>query len=94
MCRCVGRVVSKTVSLEKSAYERLKASKLPGESFTDVVNRLVKGSAPSFRVLAGSIEPADSRAIKRTIHRMRAAEAAAEQASLKLLGSSRGSHSG
>ncbi len=86
-------MTSKTVSLERSAYERLKASKLPGESFTQAVNRLVKGSAPSFRVLAGSIKPADSRAIKKTLQRMRASEAAAEQASLKRLEDSHGSHS-
>lgn len=85
-------MASKTVSLESSAYERLKASKLPGESFTEAVNRLVKGSAPSFRTLAGSLTPADSRAIKSTIRRMRAAEAVAEQNSLKLREKGHGRH--
>lgn len=86
-------MASKTVSLEKSAYDRLKASKLPGESFTETVNRLVKGNAPSFRVLAGTINPGDSRAIRATIRRMRAAEASAERSSLHLMEKGRGRHS-
>ena len=85
-------MASKTVSLQKSAYERLKASKLPGESFTEAVNRLVKGSAPSFRILAGSLKPVDSREIKSTIRRMRAVEALAEQTSLKLWEKGHGRH--
>lgn len=75
---------SKTVSLEKSAYDRLKASKLPGESFTDAVNRLVQGGAPSFRVLAGSLRFSDARAVKTAIRKMREAETSGERKLLDL----------
>ena len=83
---------SRTVSLEKSAYDRLKASKLPGESFTDTVNRLVKGSGPSFRVLAGSLRSADARAVKTAIRRMRTAEASGERALVDLVAQGHGRH--
>ena len=62
----------------------LRARKLPGQNFTVPANRVVNGSATSFRVLAGSISPADARTIKRTIRRMRAAETSAEQTCPKL----------
>jgi predicted CopG family antitoxin len=32
-------MATKTISLELDAYEKLKAAKLPGESFSDVVRR-------------------------------------------------------
>lgn len=36
----------KTVGLDKEAYERLKAEKRPGESFSDVVKRLTRKRRP------------------------------------------------
>ena len=32
---------SKTISIKESTYDRLKASKLPDESFSDAIDRLV-----------------------------------------------------
>lgn len=42
--RCMG---SKTISLEDSAYSKLKAAKRPGESFSDVIHRVVGSREPS-----------------------------------------------
>lgn len=39
-------MASRTISLELSAYERLKAAKRPGESFSDVIHRLL-GARPA-----------------------------------------------
>ena len=52
-------VPSRTISLEQSAYERLAAAKRPGESFSEVVNRLTSRSEPSLLDLVG-ILPADT----------------------------------
>jgi len=48
--RCMG---TKTISLEDSAYVKLKAAKRPGESFSDVVNRILGGREPSLLDLRG-----------------------------------------
>lgn len=46
---------SKNISLREDAYERLKARKREGESFTDVVNRLTEDDKWSgFGALSGS----------------------------------------
>jgi predicted CopG family antitoxin len=51
-------MASKTISLENSAYERLKASRRGGESFSDVVNRLTppppKGTVRDLKKLVES----------------------------------------
>lgn len=39
-------MATKTISLELDAYERLKASKRPGESFSEVVRRAVFPKSP------------------------------------------------
>lgn len=41
---CMG---SKTISLEDSAYSKLKAAKRSGESFSDVIHRLLGEGEPS-----------------------------------------------
>lgn len=46
-------VSSRTISLEKSAYDLLKAAKRPGESFTDVVRRMLGDREPRFGDLVG-----------------------------------------
>ncbi len=38
---------SKTISLEDSAYSKLKAEKRPDESFSDVIHRLLGRGQPS-----------------------------------------------
>jgi predicted CopG family antitoxin len=72
-------MVSRTVSLEQGAYERLRAAKRPGESFSQTVNRLLKDSRPSFRVLAGVLNERESTQIRRAILGMRAREIPGEQ---------------
>jgi predicted CopG family antitoxin len=83
---------SRTVSLETSAYERLRAAKRPGESFSDAINRILEGSKPSFRVLAGILTVEDAKKIRKAIAAMRQREAPAERAWLEKLGSSSGGH--
>jgi predicted CopG family antitoxin len=50
-------MASKTISLEKSAYELLREEKRPGESFSDVVNRVLGHKEPSFSDLLGALTP-------------------------------------
>jgi predicted CopG family antitoxin len=72
-------MVSRTVSLERGAYERLRAAKRPGESFSKTVNRLLRDSRPSFRVLAGVLGEVEARGVRQAVLDMRAREAAEEQ---------------
>jgi predicted CopG family antitoxin len=76
MCSSVS---SKTVSLESAAYERLRAAKYPGESFSQAVNRILEGSQPSFRALAGALRPSEARKVQEAIGQMRANESPAER---------------
>ena len=85
-------MTSRTVSLEKSAYERLKAAKRPGESFTVTVNRILSGTAPSFRLLAGLWKPGLGREVQRNVRRMRDLEAAAERRNLRAITEVDGAH--
>lgn len=71
------------MSLESSAYERLRAAKRPGESFSMVVNRILEGTRPSFHVLAGVLTNADAVAVRKTVAVMREREAVAERSRLK-----------
>ena len=86
MCR---PVVSRTVSLESSAYERLRAAKRRGESFSQTVNRLLEASRPSFRVLAGILTPDEAAQVRRAVRQMRRSEAKAERTNFARLGGSR-----
>lgn len=72
-------MASRTVSLEESAYDRLRHAKRPGESFTETVNRLLEGSKPSFSRLAGALSEEDARRIRDATGRMRALELTAER---------------
>ncbi len=88
MCRLVP---SRTVSLEKSAYERLRAAKRPGESFSQTVVRILEPSRPSFSKLAGILSAKDARLVKRAVAEMREQERGAEDAtSARLTGVRRG----
>ena len=92
MCRPVS---SRTISLESSAYERLRAAKRPGESFTETVNRLLEASRPSFRVLAGALTHADGDALRSAVGAMRASESAPETSKLRAMtGGRRGRFAG
>lgn len=74
---------SRTVSLEDSAYERLKAAKRPGESFSVTVNRILEGSRPTYRSLSGFLTRTEAQQVRLAIKRMRDAEAPAELAHLE-----------
>jgi len=74
---------SRTVSLERSAYERLLAAKRPGESFSDTVNRILESSRPSFRVLAGILTSGEAARVRNTVREMWAVEREAENARAK-----------
>ena len=73
---------SRTVSLERSAYERLRLAKRPGESFSEVVVRLLGNATPSFSRLAGALSRADAESVREGVREMRALELGAEQARL------------
>lgn len=75
-------VASRTVSLEASAYERLRLAKREGESFTDTINRILKDSQPSFSRLAGVLSREDARLVRKGIQHMRELERRAETARL------------
>jgi len=83
----------RTVSLEASAYERLRAPRRPGESFSQAVIRILEPSRPSFRSLAGAVTRKDAARTRAAIRDMRALEAPVEQARHPALRSvSRGRH--
>jgi predicted CopG family antitoxin len=88
-------MVSRTVSLEASAYERLRAAKRPGESFSQTVNRLLEASRPSFRALAGILTPSEATSVRRAVRGMREQERRAERVNLtRFEGPHRGRHAG
>ncbi len=62
---------SKTISLEDSAYEKLKAAKRPDESFSDVVHRLLGGKAPSFLDFHGILDKKAAKGVSEVIARMK-----------------------
>ncbi|MHB8603755.1 MAG: antitoxin VapB family protein [Thermoplasmatota archaeon] len=81
---------SKTISLEDSAFERLRAAKRPGESYSDVVHRLVAREAPSLLDLAGLVSPAEGRRLKSVVARMRREDVASQRHAKTARGKPRG----
>lgn len=66
-------MVSKTISLEKSAYARLKAAKRPGESFSDVVHRVLGGEQqPSLLEFTRLLPKKDAERVAEVVARLRA----------------------
>lgn len=65
---------TKKISISEEAYERLSALKKPGESFTDVVNRLtIKRSIielTSILELAGTLTEEEGEEIRRNIEEL------------------------
>ncbi|MBW3583166.1 MAG: antitoxin VapB family protein [Euryarchaeota archaeon] len=76
---------SKTISLERSAYERLAAAKRPGESFSDVVNRLTQKDQPSLMEFTEVLSPEAAEDLKATFLRLREEEAALQKDRAKRL---------
>jgi len=62
---------SRTISLEDSAYDRLRAAKRPGESFSDVVHRILGTREPSFSRFKGLLDQKSAEALSRAVARMR-----------------------
>lgn len=62
---------TKTISLEDSAYSKLKAAKRPGESFSDVVHRVVGSREPSLLEFTELLDKKASEDLARAIARMR-----------------------
>lgn len=76
----------RTVSLDGSTYERLKAAKRPGESFSMTVHRILEWSRPTYRSLAGTLTGTEARGVWAAVRRMRDAEAPAERAHSEAVG--------
>jgi predicted CopG family antitoxin len=74
---------SKTISLENSAYEKLKAAKRPDESFTDVVHRLVGGTRPSLSLFDGLLDKRAGDRLGKAFTKMRAEDLEFERRRLK-----------
>ncbi len=81
---------TKTISLEHSAYEKLRASKRRNESFSDVVHRLTEPEQPSLRQLAGWFDRPSVEAIAATVQRIRREDLGAQPAKLQRWGGRRG----
>lgn len=76
MHRCMG---TKTISLEDSAYERLRAAKRKDESFSGVVNRLTRSNRRSLHELSGLLDKATVDAAAEAIAEMRKEDAKTEE---------------
>lgn len=48
-------MVSKNISIRKNVYEKLRSEKRPDESFTDVIERLLKSGKPPLSRFSGTI---------------------------------------
>ena len=80
----------RTVSLERSSYERLKAAKRPGESFSGTVNRLTGADYPSFSSLSGVLSGDGALRIREALRKMRDNEAVPDRVPRKRMGPVRG----
>lgn len=62
---------SRTISLDDDAYEKLKAAKEPGESFSDVVHRLLGPAQPRLTDLVGLLDEDAAEELAAVVERMR-----------------------
>ena len=62
---------TKTIGLREDAYKRLKARKRDGESFTDLVERLLEESTADWREGFGSLPTDEVADLERTAERSR-----------------------
>ena len=74
---------TKTIGIREEVYERLRARKRDGESFTDVIDRLIDESGGDWREGFGSLSPEKTEAIREAAlaSRDRLAEDAAARSS-------------
>jgi predicted CopG family antitoxin len=82
MCRALS-VSSRTIAVERSAYERLKAARRPGESFTDAINRLLEGREPRLLDFVGLFDRKAADEVARSVALMREEELEHERALIK-----------
>ncbi|OGS49556.1 MAG: hypothetical protein A3K65_07635 [Euryarchaeota archaeon RBG_16_68_12] len=64
----------RTISLSDAVYRRLKAEKRSGESFSDVISRLLQSKQPSLLKYAGAwkpLSPEELREIKARVEKLR-----------------------
>lgn len=73
---------TKTISLEDSAYQTLKAAKRPGESFSDVVRRIVGSREPSLLEFTHLLDARAADAMAAAIARMREEDLEAQRRQL------------
>ena len=66
--------------MEDSAYSRLKAVKRPGESFSDVVNRVLGSSEPSFLDFRDLLHGGSGDRLAETVARMKREDIRAQRA--------------
>ena len=64
-------MASRNVALQEATYERLKAARRQGESFTEAVDRLLAGKEPSLLDFVGLIPRKDAEELARTVEAMR-----------------------
>ena len=77
---------SRTIAVERSAYERLKAARHAGESFTDVINRLLAGREPRLLDFVGLFDRKAAEEIAASVAMMREEEVQRERRLLKKRG--------
>lgn len=61
-----------TISLERSAYDLLKARKKSDESFSEEVHRLLGSTSPDLKDFLALVSPSDGRVIADSIEALRA----------------------
>lgn len=74
--RCMG---TKTISLEDSAYAKLKAAKRPHESFSDVIHRILGNRQPAFSDFRGLLDRRAAEQLAAAVARMREEDLRAQQ---------------
>lgn len=79
-----------TITLERSAYERLRAQKRSKESFSETVLRVLEPDRPSLRGFLELFSDKDAVAIGQVVERLRSEDLVAERARIKREHRSRG----
>ena len=62
---------TKTIGLREDVYERLRARKREGESFTDLVDRLIDESETDWESTFGTLPSADAAELETIVRRSR-----------------------
>ena len=64
-------MATKTIGIREEVYERLKAQKRDGESFTDTVERLLEEAGTDWREGFGTLSAAEAEELERAAERSR-----------------------